>query len=124
MLGLFPDKSVWREGHCGIPFLHWFPKGSTVRIYYSTIIRLCGFGHHKNDKTSLQWSRDFCNWLDRWTYYRDYSQISLELSVWFKPPVHIEPQWLDLRMKLPLPASVKKMIVNKLGGLVFWCEKH
>ena len=22
VLSLFPDKGVWREGHCGIPFLH------------------------------------------------------------------------------------------------------
>lgn len=28
VLSLFPDRAVWREGHCGIPFLHWFPKGS------------------------------------------------------------------------------------------------
>src|SRR5688572_6985273 len=28
LLAMFPDKSIWREGHCGIPFLHWFPKGS------------------------------------------------------------------------------------------------
>ena len=43
-LALFPHKEVWREGHCNIPFLHWFPKGSTPRIYYAAALRALGVG--------------------------------------------------------------------------------
>lgn len=25
LLCIFPSKEVWRENHCGIPLLHWFP---------------------------------------------------------------------------------------------------
>jgi SAM-dependent methyltransferase len=32
ILAIFPDDSWWREGHCGIPFLHWFPKESSLRV--------------------------------------------------------------------------------------------
>ncbi|TFG92627.1 MAG: class I SAM-dependent methyltransferase [Syntrophobacterales bacterium] len=59
ILSLFPDRSVWREGHCGIPFLHWFPKGSKLRVYYAAAIRALGFGYHKEGKGVMQWSRDF-----------------------------------------------------------------
>jgi SAM-dependent methyltransferase len=45
LLNLFPDKSIWREGHCGVPFLHWFPKRSTLRIYYALFWRSIGFGN-------------------------------------------------------------------------------
>ncbi len=34
VLSLFPDRSVWREGHVGIAFCHWFSKGSKVRWLY------------------------------------------------------------------------------------------
>ena len=25
-INAFPTRDVWREGHCGIPFAHWFPQ--------------------------------------------------------------------------------------------------
>lgn len=53
VLSLFPDRGVWREGHCGIPFLHWFPKGGNrVRIYYAALLRSVGFGYFKGEKAS------------------------------------------------------------------------
>jgi len=70
VLSLFPDKSVWREGHCGIPFLHRFPKGSRPRVYYALAWRTLGFGHFKTGKSRLKWCEDFCQWLDKWTWYR------------------------------------------------------
>ncbi len=50
VLSLFPDKGVWREGHSGVPFLHWFPKGSRAAIYYAATFRFFGLGHHKQIK--------------------------------------------------------------------------
>jgi 2-polyprenyl-3-methyl-5-hydroxy-6-metoxy-1,4-benzoquinol methylase len=47
VLSIFPHKTVWREGHCGVAFLHWFPKRSKSRRYYATACRALGFGYHK-----------------------------------------------------------------------------
>src|ERR1035437_5481289 len=69
VLSLFPDESVWRGGHCGVPFLHWFQKGSHVRVYYAAAFRALGFGHYKGAKSIMGWSREFCQWLDKWTHY-------------------------------------------------------
>ena len=33
VLSVFPSVDVWREGHIGIPFSHWFTKGSRIRFF-------------------------------------------------------------------------------------------
>jgi SAM-dependent methyltransferase len=98
ILSLFPDKGVWREGHCGIPFLHWFPKGSRTSIYYAAAFRTLGFGHYKKGKSIMQWSRDFREWLDKWTYYRSRREINSTYTKYFGDIKHIEDFWLQLRL--------------------------
>lgn len=129
VLSLFPDKSVWREGHCGIPFLHWFPKGSGARVYYAAFLRALGAGHFKGDKSILQWSQDFCIWLDKWTWYRSYDAIRIEFDKRFVKLLHIEDIWLRDRLEKKsiivgwLPRWARQWMVRKLGGLVFVCTK-
>lgn len=125
VLSLFPEKGQWREGHCGIPFLHWFPKNNRTRVYYATVFRILGFGHHKGTKSAISWSRDFCEWLDKWTYYRSYQEIHSTYSKYFCDIQHIEDYWIKQRKPLldRLPASIKKLICHKLGSMVFVAGK-
>jgi SAM-dependent methyltransferase len=125
VLNLFPDKGVWREGHCGVPFLHWFPKGSTPRIYYAAALRRVGLGYHKQDKTVMAWSRDFCQWLDDWTHYRPLSEIEATYRRHFHDVVHLEDTWLQQRLgsrrglAATLPRWLQRQIAIKLGHLTF-----
>ena len=32
IVSVLPHTAVWREGHRGVAFLHWFPKGSRSRL--------------------------------------------------------------------------------------------
>lgn len=129
VLSLFPDKGVWREGHCGIPFLHWFPKGSRPRIAYAACLRFTGLGHLKGEKGIVQWSRDFCDWLDRYTRYRPRDEIEATFRKYFSAPSHIEDDWMRRRFgqRLPLmnrlPAPVLRLAATKLGELVFVVTK-
>jgi SAM-dependent methyltransferase len=129
VLSLFPDKSVWREGHCGIPFLHWFPKGSRFRVYYAAAWRLIGFGYYKGDKTILGWSADFCDWLDKWTCYRSSKDVRSSYRKYFINENELEGDWLSKRLERLgsvsewLPLGVRKLIVRKLGGRIFVVEK-
>ena len=129
VLSLFPDKSVWREGHCGVPFLHWFPKHSTLRIYYAYCMRSIGFGrfgHFTKELSRMQWSMDFCTWLDDWTEYRSYGEIKDTYGKYFLPMQHIEAHWLESRLGnivRPIPAPIKRVFVQKMAGMVFTCEK-
>ncbi len=129
VLSLFPDKGVWREGHCGIPFLHWFPKGTRPRVYYALAYRTLGLGYHKENKTKMNWSEDFCQWLDDWTYYRSRHEIDLSYEKYFIDTRHIEDYWLQQRlgtrrgMVTWLAVPIQKFIVRKLAGLIFVAKK-
>lgn len=129
VLSLFPDKGVWREAHCGIPFLHWFPKNSRLRIYYTAGLRFIGFGHHKGDKSIMGWSRDFCEWLDKWTCYRTRKEVDTSYNKYFRETQHIEDDFLQKRLGSKkslvswLPLSIQQLIVKKLAGIVFVSKK-
>jgi SAM-dependent methyltransferase len=129
VLSLFPAKEVWREGHCGIPFLHWFPKYSQPRIYYAAACRFVGLGYHKRDKSVWEWSRDFCGYLDKWTYYRTPEEIYSAYEKYFIDLQHIEDIWLQLRFGLRrpaptwLPGFLQRIFVRKLAGWVFCVRK-
>ena len=75
LLCLFPSKDCIREGHCGIPFIHWFPKHSLLRFYYMVVLRIMGMGFHKGKKSPSQWTSDFLQWLDAFTHYRGSNEI-------------------------------------------------
>jgi SAM-dependent methyltransferase len=129
LLSLFPHKNVWHEGHCGVPFLHWFPKKNKIRVYYAAILNSIGFGYHQADKNAVTWSRDFCNWLDKWTFYRDQKEIDFIFSKYFVEKKNLEGQWLQFRINKKnlytlLSPYLQKLIVNLFGGLVFQVRKH
>jgi SAM-dependent methyltransferase len=129
MLNLFPDSGVWREGHCGIPFLHWFPRGSWLRIYYAAIFRFFGLGYNKENKTVFQWSKDICEWLDKWTYYKTRKEIHATYYKYFCNIDQIEEYWLESRLGKKnkflkiIPKFLQKSFVKKIGGMVFFVEK-
>jgi SAM-dependent methyltransferase len=125
VLSMFPDRSVWREGHCGIPFLHRFRKRSRMRVWYAALLRGIGFGYHKKDKSVLRWSQDFCDWLDAWTHYRPYGAIRAAFHRQFLEIEHHEDDWLSKRLSAraafvaPLPVWARRWFVRKMMGLVF-----
>jgi SAM-dependent methyltransferase len=125
-LNVFPDEGVWREGHCGVPFLHWFPKRSSLRVYYAAAARCIGLGVHKQGKGIMQWARDFCVWLDDWTYYRSITEITLQFNRLLGVTRHAEEDWLNARFSGRLdwlPLEFRRFGVRKAGGLVLVSKK-
>ncbi len=129
VLSLFPDISIWREGHSGIPFLHWFPKHSRVRVFYALALRTLGLGHHKDGKSRYQWSVEFCDWIDQWTCYRSYSEIKSVYKKYFSDMEHVEAQRWDDRFSSThvarrwLPTTLKRVLHRKLAGMVTVCAR-
>lgn len=120
-LNVFPDRGVWREGHCGVPFLHWFPKRSMPRVYYAALMRTLGLGTHKKDMSVLQWSANFCNWLDQWTYYRSAREVHAIFSQHFAATEHREQLWFEARLPgraQTVPTPLQRFIVRKMAGMV------
>jgi SAM-dependent methyltransferase len=122
ILTIFPDKSSWYEGHCDIPFLHWFPKGSKPRVYYAFLLRSIGMGSFKGDKSPMQWSQDICIWLDTWTHYRSPAEIDSKYSSYFSEIESIELLWVHQRLGSRkwliswLPKVIQQTITKKFAG--------
>lgn len=117
-LNLFPDNRGWREGHCGIPFLHWFPKGTKLRVYYAALLRAAGLGYFKEGRTIMGWSRNFCDWLDKWTFYRSHEEILERFSRVIGETKHADEEWLRARLGSRcdvIPGFLQRFIVRKLG---------
>src|SRR4051794_32170985 len=76
VLSVFPSRDVFREGHIGIPFSHWFRPGSQVRFYYTWALRALGLGYWKEQApTARQWAIDKLRWIDTYTRYRTRAEI-------------------------------------------------
>jgi SAM-dependent methyltransferase len=118
MVHLFPDKSVWREGHCELPFLHWFPRGK-ARVYYAAGLYRLGMGAPRSYPRAMDWARHKCTWLDRWTHYRSMREVHEIIGGDIQ---HLEHVWFDAKFGLPGPESVKRWIVRKLAGAVMVCR--
>ena len=85
VLSLFPSRDVFREGHIGIPFAHWFAPGSRVRFHYTWALRSLGLGTWKQQApTPRQWTLDKLEWIDRYTHYRSRREIFAAFSRYFR----------------------------------------
>ncbi len=128
VLSLFPSKEVWHEGHCGIPFLHRFPKGRT-RLYYAAALRMLGFGYNKDKYVGVMcWSQHYCEYLDKWTHYRTRREIDYSYNKYFCDIQHIEDYWIQKRtgktlVDISFLASIQRLVVTKLCGMIFVARK-
>jgi SAM-dependent methyltransferase len=61
-LALFPDNTVWFEGHTGLYFVHWLmPYPELLRPYLVACHKM-GLGYARGDKTAAEWA-DWVRWL-------------------------------------------------------------
>jgi SAM-dependent methyltransferase len=85
LLSIFPSRDVFREGHIGIPFSHWFAKDSRARFYYTWALRSLGFGTWKEQApTARAWALDKLRWIDLYTRYRTRPEIFATYGRYFQ----------------------------------------
>jgi len=82
-INIFPSVDVWREGHIGIPFIHWFTKGTRTRFYYALALRAMGLGFYKEGKSIREWTSFGLDWIDKWTHYKPLTQIEQNFGIYF-----------------------------------------
>jgi SAM-dependent methyltransferase len=133
-LHLFASRDIWREGHSGIPFLHWFDKGSKLRYLYAFGLRRLGFGRDKGARSPEQWTKNKLFELDNYCFYRDRSTIKETFARHFTVEL-IEDDYISLRLGIsglrmisPIVRffpfkQVAKELFRKLGGLVLLATK-
>lgn len=84
LYALFPPKEIFREGHTGIPFLHWFSRNKT-RYFYTLVLRYLGFGKGLDHQeiTTKKWVDGKLNYMDSKTFYRNAKEIRILLNKYF-----------------------------------------
>jgi SAM-dependent methyltransferase len=136
LLAIFPSREVWREGHCGIPFIHWFHPENRLRYPYMCAMRSLGLGYHKRDKGIAQWSRDFLTWLDRFTIYRSYADLRSSFEKVSPHLMHMEDDYIAFRLRhrgwswvetiaeMRLIRPIARLICRTLGSMVLIIGKE
>ena len=135
-LSLFPSRDVFREGHIGIPFSHWFPKDSKLRFHYTWALRRLGLGTWKNQApTCRQWAIDKLAWIDAYTYYRRREEIFRAFNRLFRNEER-EVEYIRYRLldrpgrawraalvRVPLVPALARAVFRKLAFLVILSRK-
>jgi SAM-dependent methyltransferase len=124
VLSLFPLRDVFREGHIGIPFVHWFRKGSRGRFWYTLLLRRLGLGTWKEQApTCRQWAIDKLAWIDRYTRYRTRAEVFAAFYRRFSSELH-EPDYIRFRLRgTPSLAPLARLLdlpgVSPLASALF-----
>jgi SAM-dependent methyltransferase len=131
VLSIFPSRDVFREGHIGIPFSHWFPRGSRLRFYYTWGLRCLGLGTWKEEApTRRQWAADKLRWIDEHTHYRPRREILGAFGRYFESQ-HRESDYIRYRLLdrpgrralaalagLPVVSAAARAVFRKLAFMV------
>jgi SAM-dependent methyltransferase len=135
LLALFPTSEVVREGHCGIPFAHYFEKDSKWRYPYMRIMRGIGLGYFKKGKSQRQWALHSMDWLDKYTAYRSYDDIQNIFTNYKFVIEHYEVDYVNYRLNkkgINLPFFLRtstlwrifaRSCYRLLGGVVILAAK-
>jgi hypothetical protein len=68
----------------------------------------------------MQWSREFCTWLDLWTHYRSLAELHRAFGRHFAMTEHIEREWFIARLPVGryLPPLLQQFVARKAAGIV------
>ncbi|MFB3827813.1 MAG: class I SAM-dependent methyltransferase [Bryobacteraceae bacterium] len=111
VLSVFPSADVWREGHIGIPFSHWFRKGSRLRFHYTWALRAAGLGTWKDQAPNArQWAINKLDWIDAYTRYRTRTEILAAYRRYFFSEL-CERDYIRYRL-LDRPGGVRRALAR------------
>ena len=122
----FPSLGVFREGHTGVAFSHWFPNRSKSRYYFLLFFRALGFGFHKEQHSSMsKWAKHKASYLDEKCTYRRYKELMKLFSAY--DVVHKEIDVIKYKskgrpifealLKFKYFYSIYKLTYRKLSGM-------
>jgi SAM-dependent methyltransferase len=136
VLSVFPSRDVFREGHIGIPFAHWWRRGARGRLLYTWALRGLGLGTWKQEApTCRQWAVDKLAWIDAYTHYRTRREIFAVYGRYFRSELR-ESEYIRFRLldrpgrewaarvaEWPGVAWVARAVFRKLAFLVIVSRK-
>jgi SAM-dependent methyltransferase len=115
LIAIFPTKEVVREGHIGIPFVHWLQKTSSWRFNYTLACRALGLGYFKQDKSISQWTSDALEWIDTYTFYRSRDSVLAAFRRYLTVS-GIEGDYIQFRIRHALDRQREGLFERVLGS--------
>jgi SAM-dependent methyltransferase len=133
LLAMFPSKAVIREGHIGIPMVHWLPPGR-VQYAYALAMRRMGFGDDAWGNGGLpprEWTAVTLHWLATRTFYKTKREalrsFRARFSISFAEEdliaYRLGPRF-DRIVRLPIIREAGRFAVRRLAGMVLLCVKN
>jgi SAM-dependent methyltransferase len=104
---IFPNKSVWYEGHIGLYFPHWFKKNSFLQISYLRLCYLFGLGRKRHLK--VEGWRHILN--DVTFYHKAKSIEKIIFESFANKPESVAGEYINFRIK----KSRFKIILNYIN---------
>jgi SAM-dependent methyltransferase len=80
-LALFPDASVWFEGHVGLYFVHWLMPFPKVLRPYLIACHKIGLGYFRGAKSASEWA--------------DWVVQLMQTEVFYHPSHDVEKWWVE-----------------------------
>ena len=134
-LCITPHLEAYMEGHCRIPFAHWFQPQSKLQYCWLYAFKILGFGRRKKEKNPHIWAQYWQAWLNENTFYVTYHTIRTLFNKYYLSMDHIEEEYLKFRLSrinqkylafiatLPYVRPLSQWFVRKYGSLVILAKK-
>ena len=135
-LCIVPYQEAFMEGHCKIPFAHWFRAESAFQYYWLYVFKVLGFGRRKKEKDPRVWANYFSAWLKDNTFYRTFPEINGLFKKNFQRVEYIEDEYIKFRLLLrnnkyfshfatqPVIKFFSRWFCRRFGSLVIVARKE
>lgn len=135
-LCILPYQGAYLEGHCKIPFAHWFKPESKLQYYWLYVFKVLGFGRRKKEKDPRVWANYFSLWLKDNTFYRTFPDINGLFKKSFQRVEYIEDEYIKFRLLLrnnkrlsniatqPIIKFISQWFCRRFGSLVILARKE
>jgi SAM-dependent methyltransferase len=132
LLALLPHSRMIWEVHSRLPMVHWFPRRSRVRLWWSLAMCRC-LNRNQNGTSPRSWTKHSLAWIDDFCFYKTRREIDQVLGSGFEVR-HLEQEYAGFRRsqsrlwRIVMPFSGSLTLVNgaifrMLGGLVVLARK-
>jgi len=100
LIALFPDNTVWFEGHAGLYFVHRIaPESKLLRAYLMLCYKL-GLGYHRGIKGAAEWADYVKGLMIKEIVYHDPRALQRWwLDIFGAPPESLEHDWMLYRLE-------------------------
>jgi SAM-dependent methyltransferase len=103
-IALFPDNTVWFEGHVGLYFVHWLTGFSGVSQLYLVLCHKIGLGYFRGEQGSRAWAQ----WVRHLMATEVFYHRPQDLERWWSETFGGQPESLaDDWMRFRIAASKK-----------------